>query len=172
MWEVSEQNHQHWAEALQVPQLINFLQLQAHWPLNSIKIQRMRVLWPHSLFAELVRARLTYLKFHQIDSGNGWRTPTLSSSFLLFLCPFKYQMGVLALKRLLLCQKPLSELNQNFPSNCFLTQGGQPSLYFCLPHLTLENSHLLQFHCLAQLCGSSLLFWVIPQLAFQMIYQD
>lgn len=37
-------------EALQVLQLINFLQLQAHWPLNSIKPARTRLLRPCSFF--------------------------------------------------------------------------------------------------------------------------
>lgn len=37
-------------EALQVLQLINFLKLQAHWPLNSIKPARTSVLRPCSFF--------------------------------------------------------------------------------------------------------------------------
>lgn len=41
------------SEALQVLQLINFLQLQAHWPLNSTKPARISLLQPCSFFCSV-----------------------------------------------------------------------------------------------------------------------
>lgn len=73
----------------------------------------------------------------------------------------------MALKRLLICQKPLSELYHSSSSNNFFTQGGQPVYASSSPvaaHLTLSVSpHPLHFHRPGTALWLWLPFWVIPQ---------
>lgn len=155
-----ERNCHRWAEALQVPQLINFLQLQPHWPLNGIKIE-----WVCFSLAASCRVFGTcvsqvVLPHFQADHLRKWLQD--SHSFSPFfpagvLCPFKEQIEVLALKRLLICQKPLSELYHSSSSNSFFTQGGQPlyaSSSSVAAHLTLWALTHSIFIALVQLPGS------------------
>lgn len=167
-----ERNCHRWAEALQVPQPINFLQLQPHWPLNGIKIE-----WVCFSFSLAASCRVcgtgvsqVVLPHFQADQLRKWLQD--SHSFSPFfpagvLCPFKEQIEVLALKRLLICQKPLSELYHSSSSNNFFTQGGQPVYASSSPvaaHLTLSVSpHPLHFHRPGTALWLWLPFWVIPQ---------
>lgn len=150
-------------EALQVLQLINFLQLQAQWPLKSIK--------PAGRSGFLGSVCGTCMS--QVVTPSQNRPPTLPLPGLSekrSFWPLKQQIGASALKRLLCCQNCIVI----FPSNSFLSASGTQwpaRVHFSLLTLSRDlSSPPLPSPWHSSLAPAPLLDYTPTP--FQMLYQD